>query len=193
MGDLTRRRLGLLRQILAGLDGQGWNRVTSRDLGRWVGATPDTIRKDLAGIGPGTPGAAYEVAELRRRLDALMPPPPARKTVLAGLGPLGLALVGDGTMPGPWTFVAGFDGRPNRLETVEVPFPIHSTTEIVPVCLRLGAEAAVLALAPGETQKVAERFVLAGVRFFVNYSTVALRVDRNKIEVWEFGGTTAPT
>lgn len=192
MGELTRRRLGLLRQILAGLEAQGWDRVTSRDLGRWLGATPDTVRKDLAGVGPGTPGAAYEVAELRRRLDALVPPAPARKTVLAGLGPLGLALVGEPGQPGLWTISAGFDGRTNRLETVEVPFPIYSTTEIVPVCLRLGAEAAVLALAPAETQKVAERFVQAGVRFFINYSMVALRVDRNKVEVWEFGGTTAP-
>lgn len=192
MGELTRRRLGLLRQILAGLEAQGWERVTSRDLGRWLGTTPDTVRKDLAGVGPGAPGAAYEVAELRHRLDALVPPAPLRKTVLAGLGTLGLALVGEPGQPGLWTFSAGFDGRPNRLETVEVPFPIYSTTEIVPVCLRWGAEAAVLALAPGETQKVAERFVQAGVRFFINYSPVALRVDRNKVEVWEFGGSTAP-
>lgn len=190
MGELSDRRLALLRQILAGLESQGWSRVTSRDLGRWVGATPDTIRKDLAGTGPGTPGAAYEVADLRRRLDDLLPPPPSRKTVLAGLGPLGLALVGETGHPGPWTFAAGFDGRTNRLETVEVPFPIHSTTEIVPVCLRLGVEAAVLAVSPTETQKVAERFVQAGVRFLVNYSPVVLRVDRNKVAVWEFGGAT---
>lgn len=188
MGDLSRRRLVLLRQILAGLEAQGWDRVTSRDLGRWVGATPDTIRKDLSGSGPGNPGAAYEVAELRRRLDALVPPPPPRKTVLAGLGPFGLALVNEPGPAGVWTFIAGFDGRPNRLETVEVPFPIHSTTEIVPVCLRLGAEAAVLAVAPAETQKVAERFVQAGVRFLVNYSPTVLRVDRNRVEVWELGG-----
>lgn len=192
MGELSHRRLGLLRHLLAGLDAQGWNRVTSRELARWLGTTPDTVRKDLVGIGPGTPGAAYEVAELRRRLDAGIPPAPVRKTVLAGLGPLGLALVGEPGQPGLWAFAAGFDGRTNRLETVEVPFPIHSTTEIVPVCLRLGAEAAVLALAPGETQKVAERFVQAGVRFFVNYSMVPLRVDRNRVEVWEFGGLTAP-
>ncbi len=192
MGNLGHRRLVLLRQILAGLENQGWDRVTSRDLGRWVGATPDTIRKDLAGAGPGNPGAAYEVAELRRRLDQLAPPLPARKTVLAGLGPQGLALSGEAGQPGPWVFAAGFDGRTNRLETVEVPFPIHSTTEIVPVCLRIGAEAAVLTVPPQEAQKVAERFIQAGVRFLVNYSPTVLRVDRNKVEVWEFGGVIGP-
>lgn len=187
---MSHRRLVLLRQIVAGLEAQGWDRVTSRELARWLGTTPDTVRKDLSGSGPGTPGAAYEVAELSRRLEALVPPPVPRKTVLAGLGPQGLALVGEPGLPGTWTFIAGFDGRPNRLETVEVPFPIYSTLEIVPVCLRLGVEAAVLALGVAETQKVAERFVQAGVRSFVNYAPVALRVDRNRIEVWERGGFT---
>jgi redox-sensing transcriptional repressor len=185
----TRQRLALLRAILGGLEAQGWDRVTSRDLGRWIGATPDTVRKDLSGTGPGTPGAAYEVADLLRRLNDLVPRPAARKTVLAGLGTLGLSLAGAGDGPGgPWTFVAGFDGRPNRLEQADLPFPLHPSTEIVPVCLRLGIEAAVLAVGPTEAQKVAERFVQAGVRTLVNYSPAVLRVDRNRIEVWEFGG-----
>lgn len=183
--DATRRRLTLLKHILRGLEAQGWERVTSRELGRWLGATPDTVRKDLAGTGPGSPGAAYEIADLRRRLEALIPDPTRKKTVLAGLGDLGLALAAE---PGRWQFCAGFDGRTNRLETVEVPFPIHSTTEIIPVCLRLGVEAAVLAVGAAEAQKVAERFVQAGVRHLINYSPTVLRVDRNRTEVWEFGG-----
>lgn len=184
--EATRKRLTLLKHMLRNLEAQGWERVTSRELGRWLGATPDTVRKDLAGTGPGNPGAAYEIADLRRRLDALLPDPAPKKTVLAGLGDLGLALVSGS---GPWTFCAGFDGRPNRLETVEVPFPIHSTTEIVPVCLRLGIEAAVLAVGTAEAQKLAERFVQGGVRTLVNYAPTVLRVDRNRVEVWEFGGT----
>lgn len=184
--DATRRRLTLLKHMLRNLEAQGWERVTSRELGRWLGATPDTVRKDLAGTGPGNPGAAYEIADLRRRLDALLPDTAAKKTVLAGLGDLGLALASGS---GPWTFCAGFDGRPNRLETVEVPFPIHSTTEIVPVCLRLGIEAAVLAVGATEAQKLAERFVQGGVRTLINYAPTVLRVDRNRVEVWEFGGT----
>lgn len=182
--EASRRRLSLLKHILRGLESQGWERVTSRELGRWLGATPDSVRKDLAGTGPGSPGAAYEVVELVRRLEALIPDPLPRRTALAGLGDLGVALAAGP----PFAFVAGFDGRPNRLETVEVPFPIHSTTEIVPVCLRLGVESAVLAVGPHEVQKVAERFLQAGVKHLINYSPTVLRVDRNKVEVWEFGG-----
>lgn len=188
MGDLSRRRLILMRQLVAQLELQGWDRVTSRDLGRWIGATSDTVRKDLAGTGSGVTGAAYDVGELKRRLEVLVPPPPPRKTALAGLGTLGLGLTGEPGHPGRWTFAVGFDGRPNRLETVEVPFPIHSTTEIVPVCLRLGIEAAVLAVGPNETQKVAERFVQAGIRYLVNYSTVTVRVNRNLVQVLEWSG-----
>lgn len=183
--EATKRRLTLLKQILRGLEAQGWERVTSREIGRWLGATPDTVRKDLAGTGPGNPGAAYEISDLRRRLETLIPNPPLRKTVLVGLGELGIALAQD---PSRGIFVAGFEGRPNRLETVEVPFPIYSTTEIVPICLRLGIEAAVLTVSASEVQKVAERLVQAGVKQLVNYSTNVLRVDRNRLEVWELGG-----
>lgn len=189
MGDLTRRRLELLRQVLTSLETQGWVRVTSRDLARWVGTTPELIRKDLSGTGPGNPGAAYEVAELLERLNRIAPPAAAVRTALAGLGDLGVALAGTVGSPSPWTFVAGFDGRPNRLETVDLPFPLFPTTEIVPVCARLEVEAAVLALGAAEAQRVAERFVQAGVRRLVNYSPVVLRVDRNRVEVEEFGGS----
>lgn len=182
--EASRRRLTLLKHILRGLEAQGWERVTSRELARWLGSTPDSVRKDLAGTGPGSPGAAYEVSDLRRRLEVLLPARGPRKTVLVGLGDLGIALVNEGQR---WSFLAGFDGRPNRLETVEVSFPIYSTTEIVPICLRMGIEAAVLAVSAQEAQKVAERLVQAGVRQLINYSTTALRVDRNKVEVHEFG------
>jgi len=189
MGDVTRRRLTLLARLLDGLAAQGRDRVTSRELARWLGTTPDTVRKDLAGSGPGTPGAAYEVAELRERLDRLVPRGPQQRTALAGLGELGVALAGGPGTLAPWSFLVGFDGRPNRLETVDLAFPLYPTTEIVPVCLRLGIEAAVLALSATEAQRVAERFVQAGVRSIINYSPVVLRVDRNRIEVEEFGGT----
>jgi len=188
MGELTRQRLALLRRLLAALEAQGWTRVTSRELARWMGTSADTIRKDLSGSGQGTPGAAYEVAELRGRLDRIVAPPLPSRTVLAGLGGLGLGLAGRPGEPSPWTFVAGFDGSPNRLETVDLPFPLYPTTQIVPVCLRLGVETAVLALGAAEAQRVAERFIQAGVRRLVNYSPMFLRVDRNRIEVDEFGG-----
>ena len=186
---MTRARLVLMRHLLLSLEAQGWNRVTSRDLARWVGTTPDTIRKDLSSLGGGTPGAAYEVVALADRLKNQCPPPPLRKTALAGLGALGLALAGDqGGGGSPWSFSVGFDGRPNRLETVELPFPLHPTTEIIPVCLRLGIETAVLAVGALEAQKVAERFIQGGVRELINYSPTVLRVDRNKVSVSEFGG-----
>jgi redox-sensing transcriptional repressor len=180
LSEATRRRLLLLRRLLRQLADR--DRVTSRDLARWLGTTPDTVRKDLSGSGPGVPGAAYELADLRERVDRLIPPPLPRITVLAGLGELGLALA-----EGPWSFVAGFDGRTNRLETVDLPFPLHPTTEIVPVCLRLGVEEAVIAVGPAEAQRIAERFIQGGVRRLVNYSPTALRVDRHRVEVEEMG------
>ena len=186
MNSPSHSRLVLLRLVLRGLDPLTWHRVTSRDLARWVGSTAESVRKDLASLGPSHPGAAYDVAELLERLDAALPIRAEPKTALAGLGELGLGLAAN---PGSsWTFVAGFDGRPNRLETVEVPFPVFNTTEIVAVCLRVGLEAAVLALPAAEAQKVAERFVQGGVRHLINYSPAVLRVDRNKVDVQEFGG-----
>ncbi len=178
----TRQRLELLRLLLDDLESLGRDRVTSRDLGRWLGTTPDSVRKDLSGSGPGTPGAAYDVADLRRRLDELLDPPRTLRRALVGLGDLGLALA-----QGPQPFVVGFDGRTNRLEQADLPFPLFPTTEIVAVSLRMEIDVAVLAVGAQEVQRIAERFLQAGVRRLVNYSPAVLRVDRHKIEVWERG------
>ena len=114
--EATRQRLELLKRILEELESLGRQRVNSRELGRWVGATPNTVRKDLAGSGPGTPGAAYEVADLLQRLAGLLSPSLPHRTALVGLGDLGLALA-----QGNVTFLVGFDGRPNRLNRPTSP------------------------------------------------------------------------
>jgi len=187
MGDLTQQRLEQVRRVLSTLTGHGWTRVTSRDLARWLGASAETIRRDLMELGPGRPGAAYEVAELRSRLDERLGPLPPRCAALAGLGNLGRGLAASPPESLGWPFTVGFDPSPNRLETVEVPFPVFPTTEIVPVCHRLGIDSAVLCLEAVNVQRAAERFIQAGVRLLVNYSPVVLRVNRNQIEVWERG------
>ena len=179
--EATRQRLELLRRLLEDLENQGRHRVNSRELGRWVGAAPHTVRKDLAGSGPGNPGAAYEVSELRQRLDQLLPAPVPSRTALVGLGELGLALALS------HSFLVGFDGRPNRLEQAELPFPLFPTTEIVSACLRMAIDTAFVAVPAIEVQRLAERLVQAGVRRLVNYSPAVLRVDRNRTEVWERG------
>ena len=71
LSEAARRRLLLLRRLLRQLADR--DRVTSRDLARWLGTTPDVVRKDLSGSGPGTPGAAYELTDLRDRVDRLLP------------------------------------------------------------------------------------------------------------------------
>jgi len=182
MGRLSAERLGLLRRLVAGLPAAGRSTVTSRDLGRWLGVSAETVRKDLSGLGSPSPGAAYDAVDLAERLARrFSEPEEPGVTVLVGLGPLGLAL-------GGWTFAAGFDGGINRLETVDVPYPVYPTTEIIPVCRRLGAQTAVLAVPAGDAQRLAERLVQAGLRRLVNYGPAALRVDRHRVEVSERGG-----
>lgn len=190
----VRERLLLLMGILGDLAQTGREKVTSRDLARWLGTTPATVRKDLTWIGPASSGAAYAVDLLLQRLKEVLEPKRPWKTAIAGLGDWGLALWGElqTSALGLFEIKAGYDSRTNRLETLSLPFPLFPTTEIVGSSLRLGLEAALIAVPAPEAQRTADRFIQGGVRFLINYSPTILRVNRHQIRVRECGLTLDP-
>jgi len=194
-------RLELMVAILGDLVSQNRDKVTSNELARWLGTTAASVRKDISlcrasPVTGETPrphlgGSAYQTVELLRRLQGfLSPTPPAPlRTAVAGLGDWGLGIAAELSREPDAKFqlVAGFDSRTNKLEQLEVTFPLWTTTEITAVSLRLGIELAVLAVPPHESQKVADRFVLGGVRRIINYSATVLRVNRRQVWVRECG------
>ncbi|NNM68018.1 MAG: hypothetical protein HKM06_08420, partial [Spirochaetales bacterium] len=185
----ARARLNLLYALLPELLQSGRFQATSRDLARWLGATPVTVRKDLSWLGTGTPGAAYDLGRLLSSLETFLEPRRALKTGLVGLGDEGLA-VWSSLKKCPaqrYEMIVGFESRLNRLEQLELPFSLHPTTEIIGVCLRRGVEAAFLCVEPDEAQRCAERLVQGGVRYLVNYSSKVLRVNRHQVSVRECG------
>ncbi|MEI8093392.1 MAG: winged-helix domain-containing protein [Spirochaetales bacterium] len=207
----TLERLALMAAMLADLAAAYRDKVTSNDLARWLGTTAATVRKDIgwtrggpSGVigrsayhpGEGPPagslgGTAYPVAELALRIQAYLHPEPRvpLKTGLAGLSDAGLAFASDlqREPEGPYRLLAGFDSRANRLEQLEVTFPLWPTTDITAVSLKLGLEAAILMVPAGDAQRVAERFVQGGVRRLVNYSSAVLRLNRRQVWVRECG------
>jgi redox-sensing transcriptional repressor len=195
----TVERLELMAAILADLVGQHRDSVTSNELARWLGTTSATVRKDIslcrspldAADAPRLGGSAYQPAELLHRLQGSLLPGPAvpLRTAVAGLGDWGLGVAAElARLPdGRFHLVAGFDSRANTLEQLEVEFPLWPTTEITAVSLRLGLELAVLSVPANESQKIAERFVLGGVRKIINYSATVLRLNRRQVWVRECG------
>jgi len=187
--------------ILGDLVAQNRDRVTSNELARWLGTTPASVRKDIslcrAPLATGEPprphlgGSAYQPAELLQRLQSHLNPmtPAPLRTAVAGLGDWGLGIAAElaRTPDAKFLLVAGFDSRTNKLEQLDMSFPLWPTTEITAVCLRLGIELAVLAVPPHESQKIADRFVLGGVRRIINYTTTVLRVNRRQVWVRECG------
>lgn len=195
----TVERLELMAAILVDLATAHRDKVTSNDLARWLGTTAATVRKDIGWtLGPpatkgptgNLSGTAYPTAALAQRIDAYLHPGPRvpLKTGLAGLGDAGLAMAADLQRPGgPYNLLAGFDSRANRLEQLEVKFPLWPTTDITAVSLRLGLEAAILMVPDADAQRVAERFVQGGVKRLVNYSSTVLRLNRRQVWVRECG------
>jgi len=170
--------------------------VTSNELARWLGTTAATVRKDLSWCPmrageAATGGSAYQPAELARRIDTYFHPTPRQplRTAVAGLSDWGLTLTEELILrtDSPYQLLAGFDSRANRLEQLEVNFPVWPTTDITRVSLRLGLEAAILLVPAMEAQKVAERFVQGGVKRIVNYASSVLRLNRRQVWLEERG------
>ena len=185
----------LLYALLPELLSSGRLQATSRDFARWLGTTAVTIRHDLSWVEVNSPGTAYDLAYLQNLLSTLLEPPRPLRTALVGLGEHGISLLsalGDRSALGAqgqprYQIVVGFESRLNRREQLELPFPVHATTELVGVCLTRRIEAALLCVEDQETLRCADRLVQGGVHYLVNFTHVVLRVNRQQVVVRECG------
>ncbi|HLC29278.1 MAG TPA: redox-sensing transcriptional repressor Rex, partial [Dehalococcoidia bacterium] len=94
-------RLPLYARVLASLEGQGVEVVSSQTLGTLLQATPAQIRKDLSYFGRfGKQGRGYRVSGLLRELRQILGLERQWSAVLVGVGHLGRAVLSyDGFAP----------------------------------------------------------------------------------------------
>jgi redox-sensing transcriptional repressor len=159
--------------------------ISSREIGSRLGIAHHTVRKDISYLGDaGCAGAGYNAEKLKLRISSALGLSIERKACIAGLNPLGTALLTNSALiTKGFTIVAGFDTSINRLETISTTVPLYPTYDIVSVVSRNSIELAILTVQDQNAAEIGERLMEGGVRGIINFSPVVLQSTRTDVYI----------
>jgi len=171
-------RLSLYLRELSRLERAGIETTSSTKLGEMLGFSDAQVRKDLANFGQfGYPGVGYRCSELIATIRQIMGTDQKWPVALVGVGNLGRALLGyRGFSNQGFNTVAAFDLDPKIVGTEIEGIPVFSLDNVDKVVKEKSIQLAIIAVPAAAAQEVAERLVEAGIRGFLNFAAVTLRL-----------------
>ena len=176
-------RLPLYARVLASLEGQGVEVVSSQTLGTLLQATPAQIRKDLSYFGRfGKQGRGYRVSSLLRELRQILGLERQWSAILVGVGHLGRAVLSyDGFAPQGFHVVAAFDTDPTKVGTQVGGVLIQDVRELEAVTREKTIDIGIVAVPAEHCQQVVDLLVTKGIKAILNYAPYQPRVPKG---VW---------
>lgn len=178
VSEVTARRLSIYLRGLQQLEADGVRTISSHDFARRFHLNSAQIRKDLAMFGEfGIRGVGYDVASLRRHIEALLGIDAEKRVILCGAGHLGQALAGYGGFnSGGFRVVALFDvDRAKVGTTVHGNVPILDAAALPAFLAREHIDIAVVAVPPASAQETTDALVEGGVQAVLNFAPVRLK------------------
>jgi redox-sensing transcriptional repressor len=179
----TIRRLPVYLRGLALMSYQGLNSVSSNKLADFVSVHPWQIRKDFSYFGDfGTRGVGYDIDNLAKQIKKILKLDTTRKTVLAGVGNLGSAIMAY-TGFGIYGFeiIAAFDNDPSKIGR-RINKIIVEDISMLSTLYKRQIDMAIIAVPEQAAQSVADLLVLAGIKGLLNFSPRRIIVPK-KIKV----------
>lgn len=180
----TIERLAIYSRPLEDLEEAGVPVVSSERLASLCGVNPAQVRKDLAYFGEfGVRGLGYEVKDLLQSIRAILATDRLWHLCIVGMGNLGRALVeNENFKKRGYIFVVAFDSDNRRVGerlrcglTVE---PVGRMKELIPA---LHVDIGVITTLGQDAQKVADMLRESGIKAFINFAPVQVRVPANCI------------
>ena len=174
-------RLPLYFRTLRLIKSEGSEIVSSEELGRRIGVTPEQIRKDLASFGAfGKKGVGYHVAELVNNISQILGLDRKWNIAIIGVGHLGWALANYRNFASlGFHLTALFDQNPAILGQLINGVDVLSVADLETTVASRNIQIGVIAVPAGEAQAVADRLVAAGVHGIWNFAPVRIRVPDN--------------
>lgn len=174
-------RLCALYQLLGELDVQG--RVSSADLGEYLGVGAHNIRKDISYLGiAGNSGAGYDKEKLRQLIADRLGLTAIRTVCVVGLGRLGSAIL-QYPLGDEYRIVAGFDSNVNRLETIKTKIELYPAYRISEIVRAMKIDLAIIAVPALNAQDVTDRLVDGGISGIINFAPVYVKVKSDNVFV----------
>lgn len=182
-------RMSYMYDALGKLEQAKIHRVTSSELGVFLGLTACTVRKDVHFIGyKGVKSVKYDVSELKEIIRMKFGFGQKRNACIIGLGILGCALL-EHLITVPQSnsrIVAGFDSNVNRLETTAASvelFPVYRIEEIV---RQKRIELALITVPFPNAQEIADKCCDGGITAILNFSSLTVTVKKKDVVVRSF-------
>lgn len=174
-------RMELYLDLLEQLQAEGRSHVTSSEIGKATGVSPEKVRQDLFGLGSeGKPKVGYEVAQLAALVRSAFDLDCCKNACIAGIGNLGRALAASTIWSrAGFRLAALFDRDPTVVGTQAGGIRVRSVTEIFGVVKAESITVGVLAVPASAAQETADLMVNAGIRAIWNFAPVKLRVPES--------------
>ena len=171
-------RLPLYCRTLRLVQDEGIDVISSDELGRRLGITPEQIRKDLASFGQfGKKGVGYYVNELKHNVGGILGLDNHWNIAVVGIGHLGAALANyQNFVSLGFNLVALFDQDPKVIGTVQNHVKVENVRELVPIVRERHVHIGIIAVPAAFAQDVADRLVTAGVKGIWNFAPIKMQV-----------------
>ncbi len=169
-------RLTRYLRVLRQLRSLGFAKVFSNNLGDAVGVTAAVVRKDFSAINiEGHKRGGYQVDYLIASIVTILGKREPEEAVIVGCGRLGTAIVNHEAIErNEIRIVAGFDiDRAKEDHTAGVP--VYHISELKKIVRAHRIQVAVITVPDDVAQDVFDRLVDAGVRGFLNFTSVPLK------------------
>jgi redox-sensing transcriptional repressor len=181
ISDSTISRLSTYYRTLQRLIEQGRLTVSSDEIAEINAITSAQVRKDLSFFGTfGKRGMGYNTTELKEAIGRILGLGKKWNVALAGIGNIGKALIDyqEFKMQG-FNFRALFDNDPRKIGRQLNGLQIYHIDEICPVIIKQKIEIAIIAVPATVAQQVIDAFILCGIRAFLNFAPITIKVPDN--------------
>ena len=171
-------RLPLYFRTLRLAQDEGIDIISSDELGRRLGITPEQIRKDLASFGQfGKKGVGYYVNELKRNVGEILGLNNHWNIAVVGIGHLGAALANyQNFVTLGFNLVALFDQDPNVIGTTVNHVKVEDSRRMKEIVQERNIQIGIIAVPAAFAQGVADKLVDAGVKGIWNFAPIKMEV-----------------
>lgn len=181
--DVVIRRLAVYLRILREMDLSDNRFISSAELGERAGVTSAQVRKDLAMFGEfGKQGVGYQALNLKSELTRILNTDKTVNVAIIGMGELGVALARyiqrryDNDKEYPFRLTALFDVDPAKVGIPVEGVAVDHLDSLPSRVRERRVKLAIISVPAAAAQEVIDRAVAAGIKAFLDFAPVKLRV-----------------
>lgn len=178
ISNSTIHRLSIYYRALLGLEREGYETISSKELARREKLTPAQVRKDLSFFGSfGTRGLGYPVKELKARIGEILGLNKLWNVAMVGVGNIGSALVSYKEFAKQGFIVKLlFDNDQRKIGSNHKGIIINDIASIKQMLQEQEIQIVIVTVPAAAAQKVCDEVVEAGVKAIMNFAPVSLKV-----------------